>query len=104
LRDRPQPTDVRVRWSPSVPGAAPTSSEDREATRAHEEAEDDQDQTEDDLTLNELHDPDDDQDHCDEPQDESHVSRATHSVDVSHPRLAIDLLPRATIEGFGLSE
>jgi hypothetical protein len=90
---RPSPgsssTDWRSRpWSPSVPGAAPTSPEDRVATRAHEEAEDDQDQTEDDLTLNELHDPDDDEDHCDEPQNESHVGRATHDVDASHPRVA----------------
>jgi hypothetical protein len=84
--------EAGVRWSLSVPGAAPTSSEDRVATRAHEEPEDDQDQTEDDLTLNELHDPDDDEDHCDEPQDESHVDPATHDVDASHPRVATALV------------
>ena len=36
----------------------------------------------------ELHDPDDDEDQCDEPQDESHVSRATQGVGGSHPRVA----------------
>jgi hypothetical protein len=57
----------------SVPGCRSSAPEDRKTARADEEPEDDQSHAEEDLTLKELHDPRDDEDYGDDPQDETHV-------------------------------
>jgi hypothetical protein len=63
----PEPRRVaRARWS-STP-------EDRKTAGANEEPENDQRHAEEELALKELHDPRDDEDYGDDPQDESHAS------------------------------
>ena len=60
--------------SPSIGRSASAPPEDRIAAGAYEESENDQYQAEDDLALKELHDPRDDEDDCDDPQNETHVT------------------------------
>jgi hypothetical protein len=70
--------DVRLRkieaagpWS--VPGCTSSALEDRKTAGAYEEPDDDQQQTEEDVARKEQHDPYDDEDYGDDPEDETHV-------------------------------